>query len=50
LLSGGGAGFGTLAATLLDDVEGGTDDATLLLDGAAGALFGYFLWGVLDFG
>lgn len=50
LLSGGGAGFGTLAAALLDDVEGGADNATLLLDGAAGALLGYFLWGVSDLG
>jgi len=36
-------GFGTLGAALLDDVEGGADDASLLLYRAAGALFGYFL-------
>ena len=45
LLSGGGAGFGTLGTALLDDVEGSSDDATLLLDRAAGALLGYFLLG-----
>jgi len=38
-----GAGFGPLGAALFDHVEGGADDAALLLDGAAGALFGDFL-------
>ncbi len=39
----GGAGFGPLGAALFDHVEGGADDAALLLDGAAGAFFGDFL-------
>jgi len=38
------AGFGTLGSALFDDVEGCTDDASLLLYRAAGALFGDFLW------
>ena len=42
-LAGGGAGFGALGAALLDHVEGGSDDGTLVLDGAAGAFFGDFL-------
>jgi hypothetical protein len=42
-LAGGGAGLGTLSAALLDDVEGGTDDSTLVLDCAAGTLLGDFL-------
>jgi hypothetical protein len=42
-LTGSGAGFGTLGAALLDDVEGGTNDGTLMLDCAAGALLGNFL-------
>lgn len=37
--------FGTLRAALLDDFEGGADDAALGLDGAAGAFFGDFLGG-----
>ena len=37
------AGFRSLRAALLDHVEGGADDAALLLDGAAGALLGDFL-------
>jgi hypothetical protein len=49
LLDGGGAGsvagLGALGAALLDDVEGGTDDGTLVLDGAAGALLGNLLEG-----
>ena len=44
-LAGGGAGFGALGAALLDHVERGTDDGTLLLDGAAGALLGNLLVG-----
>jgi hypothetical protein len=32
-----------LLAALLDHVEGGTDDGTLVLDGAAGALLGNLL-------
>lgn len=42
-LSCGGADFGALRALLLDHVEGGTDDGTLVLDGTAGALLGDFL-------
>jgi hypothetical protein len=45
LSAGGAAGFGSLGAALFDDVEGGADDGTLVLDGAAGALLRYFLWG-----
>lgn len=49
LLNGGGAGsragLGALGAALLDDVEGSTDDGTLVLDGAAGALLGNLLDG-----
>jgi hypothetical protein len=49
LLDGGGAGsvagLGALGAALLDDVEGSTDDSTLVLDGAAGALLGDLLEG-----
>ena len=41
--AGGGAGLGALGALLLDHVEGGTDDGTLGLDGAAGSLLGDFL-------
>ena len=41
--AGSGTGLGTLAAALLDDVEGGTDDGTLVLDCAAGTLLGDFL-------
>ena len=40
-----GTGFGTLGAALLDDVEGGTNNGTLVLDCAAGALLGDFLLG-----
>lgn len=43
-LARGGTGLGALGAALFDDVEGGADDATLLLDCAAGALLGYFLF------
>lgn len=42
-LAGGGASLGALGAALLDHVEGGTDDGTLVLDGAAGALLGDLL-------
>lgn len=49
LLDGGGAGgragLGALGAALLDHVERGTDDGTLVLDGAAGALLGNLLEG-----
>jgi hypothetical protein len=41
--AGGGAGLGTLAAALLDYIERGTDDGTLVLDCAAGTLLGDFL-------
>jgi hypothetical protein len=39
-----GAGFGSHGTALFDDVEGGTDDGALVLDGAAGTLLGYFLY------
>jgi hypothetical protein len=42
-LTGCGAGFGALGAAVFDDVEGGTDNGTLMLDGASGALLGGFL-------
>ena len=42
-LTGGGAGFGPLGAALFDDIEGGADDGSLVLYGAAGTLFGDFL-------
>lgn len=38
------AGLGPLRATVFDEFEGSADDASLLLYGAAGALFGDFLW------
>jgi hypothetical protein len=41
--TGSGAGFWSHGSTLLDDVKGCTNDGTLLLDSAAGALLGYFL-------
>lgn len=37
------AGFGTLGTALFDDVEGGADDASLLLYRAASTLFSDFL-------
>lgn len=43
--AGSGAGLGALGAALLDDVERGTDDGTLVLDCAAGALLGDLLVG-----
>lgn len=44
--AGGGTGLGALSAALLDHVKGSTNDGTLLLDGAAGALLGNLLeWG-----
>jgi hypothetical protein len=47
LLDGGsagcGSGFGSLGTALLDHIEGGTNDGTLVLDGAASALLGNFL-------
>lgn len=39
----GRSGLGAHRAALLDDLEGGTNDGTLGLDGAAGALLGNFL-------
>jgi hypothetical protein len=42
--AGGGAGLGALGAALLDHVEGGTDDGTLVLDCAAGTLLGNLLF------
>ena len=44
LLAGGGTGLGALGAALLDNVEGSTDDGTLVLDGTAGTLLGDFLY------
>jgi hypothetical protein len=44
LRAGGGTGLGALAAALLDYVEGGSDDGTLVLDGAASAFLGNFLY------
>lgn len=41
--AGGGAGLRAHGAALFDHVEGGADDGTLVLDGAAGALLGDFL-------
>jgi hypothetical protein len=41
--AGSGTGLGTLGAALLDYVERGTDDGTLVLDCAAGTLLGDFL-------
>jgi hypothetical protein len=41
--AGSGTGLGTLGAALLDHVERGTDDGTLVLDCAAAALLGDFL-------
>jgi hypothetical protein len=41
--AGGGTGLGAHRATLLDHIEGSTNDSTLGLDGAAGALLGDFL-------
>jgi len=42
-LAGGSAGLGALRAALLDHVQGGSNDATLLLECAAGTLLGDFL-------
>ena len=41
--TGSGTGLGALGAALLDHVEGGTDDGTLVLDSAASALLGDLL-------
>lgn len=46
LLAGGGTGLGPHGAALLDHVERGTDDGALVLDRAAGALLGDFLFSV----
>lgn len=46
--AGGGAGLGADAALLLDHVEGGADDGSLGLDGAAGALLGDLLFKVVS--
>jgi len=43
-LAGSRAGLGALCATLLDDVEGSTDDGTLRLDSATTAGLGGLLW------
>ena len=44
LLAGGGTGLRTHGTALLDDVEGGTDDSTLVLYNTAGTLLGDFLF------
>lgn len=44
LLAGGLTGLGALGAALLDHVEGGTDDGTLVLHNTAGTLLGNFLF------
>ena len=44
--AGGGTGLGSLSAALLDYVERGTDDGTLVLDCAAGTLLGDLLFEV----
>lgn len=44
LLAGSGTGLGALRTALLDHVEGGTDDAALVLDGTAGTLLSNFLF------
>jgi hypothetical protein len=41
--SGSSTSFWALGASLLDDVEGSTDNGTLVLDGTAGSLLGYLL-------
>lgn len=38
------AGFRALGAAFFDYIEGGADDSALVLDCAAGALLGYFLF------
>jgi hypothetical protein len=43
-VAGGFAGFWALRTALLDDVEGGADDGSLVLDCTAGALLCYLLW------
>lgn len=42
-LTSSGSSFRSLVSSLLDDIEGGTDDSSLGLDGSAGALLGNFL-------
>lgn len=42
-LTGGGAGFGALRTALLDHVKRGTDDGSLVFDGAACSFLGDFL-------
>ena len=44
LLAGGGTGLRTHGTALLDDVEGGTHDSTLVLYDTAGTLLGDFLF------
>jgi len=46
-LSGGGSGFWSHGSSLLDDVEGCTNDGSLVLDRSAGSLLGDFLSGSL---
>lgn len=41
--AGGGTGLGAHGALLLDHIEGGTNDGTLVLDGSPGALLGDLL-------
>jgi len=42
-LTSSGSSFGSLVSSLLDHIEGGTDDSSLRLNGTAGALLGNFL-------
>lgn len=44
LLAGGGTGLRAHAAALLDHIEGGSDDGTLVLHDTAGTLLGDFLF------
>ena len=44
-LTSSGSGFWSLVSSLLDDIEGSTDDSSLGLDGLAGTLLGDFLYG-----
>ena len=47
LLAGGGTGLRAHGTALLDHIEGGTDDGTLVLYDTAGTLLGNFLFGEL---
>jgi hypothetical protein len=45
--AGGVAGFGTLGTALLDHIEGGTNNSTLVLDGTTSTFLGNFLFACL---